>query len=297
MKKILIVGYGKMGSALVSGWIDNDIKNISIIEPCRGIASYAHKTKRLSMLSPYNFYQYIEELPENYSPDYIIFAIKPQQADNILPQYKKIISDNTVIISIMAGKTIASIDKCLSNSVGASPCACPNKGSRERLPLQQSRATKIIRVMPNTPALIGKGVSAGFASNEVSEEQKTFCEKLFHAVGKFYWVNDEKLMDSVTAISGSGPAYVFYFIECLTNAGIEIGLPEKLAKELAIQTVVGSSLLAEQSEETVEQLRKNVTSPNGTTQAGLDVLMNGLFSKQIINTAKSAKKRSEELSE
>jgi pyrroline-5-carboxylate reductase len=289
MKNILLVGCGKMGSALVDGWTNAGIENISIIEPnLQMIQGY-------SSLCPYGT---LEELPSGYTPSYIIFAVKPQQADKILPLYKDLITDDTAVISIMAGKTVKSISKSIFTPTPSLP---PEGGGSS--PSLEGRglgggcktSCKIIRVMPNTPALIGQGVSAGFAGEGISAEQKVFCEKLFATVGSFYWVDDENLMDSVTAISGSGPAYVFYFIECLTKAGIELGLPQELAKELAVKTVAGSSALADISKETVQELRKNVTSPNGTTQAGLEILMSGL-DDLIKNTAKAAKKRSEELS-
>jgi pyrroline-5-carboxylate reductase len=156
----------------------------------------------------------------------------------------------------------------------------------------------VVRAMPNTPAAIGKGVSVCVASTNVSESQRTLCTALLEAVGAVAWIDNEKLMDAVTALSGSGPAYVFYLIECMAAAGQAAGLPAELADMLARRTVAGAGALVEASDdESTATLRRNVTSPNGTTEAALNVLMgeNGL-APLLRHAVEAAARRSKELS-
>ena len=207
----------------------------------------------------------------NQSPDIIIFAVKPQTLADILPEYKTRFGSSPLYISIAAGKTINLFAKHLGEDA------------------------KIIRAMPNTPALVGKAITALCASENVSNDEKQTATKLMEAFGKALWI-DEKNMDAVTAISGSGPAYLFLFLESLTKAGISVGLEEKIAKELAIATVHGSIHLAEKSTDNFETLRKNVTSKGGTTQAALEVLMQENALENLLEKAvKSAVNRAKEL--
>jgi len=154
----------------------------------------------------------------------------------------------------------------------------------------------VVRAMPNTPAAVGRGMSVVYADPMASKDQRRDCAKLLEAVGRVAWVDDEELLHAVTAVSGSGPAYVFLLVECLARAGVEAGLPEALAAELAYTTVVGSAALLEGSEEPPGRLRENVTSPGGTTRAALDVLMADDGLQPLMTTAvAAAARRSREL--
>jgi pyrroline-5-carboxylate reductase len=194
-----------------------------------------------------------EALPSDLLPDAVVFAVKPQVVDEVLPIYRRWARPRTVFVSIVAGKTLAGLARHLG------PAA-------------------IVRTMPNTPAAIGRGITVGCANPLVTIEQRQLCEHLLAAIGESAWVEDEALLDAVTALSGSGPAYVFLLIEVLAQAGVAQGLPRELALRLARSTIAGSGELARVSEESPAELRENVTSPGGTTRAALDVLMaeNGL---------------------
>ncbi len=203
----------------------------------------------------------------------IVLAVKPQVMDEVLTELTHRVTAS-LYVSIAAGKTL--------------------KYLQDILPDRQA----IIRTMPNTPAMVGKGMTVACANHIVTAPQKTAVKALFENVGQFEWVTDEKFMDAVTAVSGSGPAYVFLLIEELAKAGIDQGLPADLAMKLARQTVIGSAALAEaQKDIPVETLRKNVTSPGGTTEAALEILTDPRGLSLLIQKAISAAaKRSEELS-
>ena len=208
----------------------------------------------------------------DFIPKIIVLAVKPQAMAELLPILASRFGTTPLYISIVAGKTIAYFEKYLSEQA------------------------KIIRTMPNTPALISKGITALSANKNVISEQKQIAEKLFTAVGEFIWLQDENLINAVTAISGSGPAYIFLILESLIEAGIKQGLSEDVAKKLAIATLIGSAELAKSSPESLTQLRKNVTSKGGTTEAALNVLMQDDVLKSLLTTAiDAAVKRAEEL--
>jgi pyrroline-5-carboxylate reductase len=239
-KGLLLCGAGKMGGALLSAWQRNglDLGKISVIEPnpSKWLISLIDQGLKLNG----KIFQ---------EPEVCVIAVKPQMVKSLLSQSGFIKTANTLFVSIAAGITIQKLNQLLGDGLA------------------------IVRAMPNTPASINKGVSCLIQNNITSKEQMTLVENLFSVVGKTIWLNDEKDMDAVTAISGSGPAYVFYLIEVMANAGIDLGLNSKLAHRLAVLTVSGSGSLAEESKISVDQLRKNVTSPNGTTEAALDILM------------------------
>ncbi|MGC6475635.1 MAG: pyrroline-5-carboxylate reductase [Parvibaculales bacterium] len=266
--KILLIGAGKMGLALLSGWVENFIKpeNVFVIEPhpSQNIESFVSAGLCLNPQA--------SEL-EKFHPDCVVIAVKPQMAEKVLTDIKAELAPETLILSIMAGVTLAQIESLTGNS-------------------------KIIRTMPNTPAAIGAGVSALVASDSVDAAQKELATHIMQAVGQAVWLSSEAEMDAVTAISGSGPAYVFYMVEALAQAGIKLGLPAELAELLAHQTVAGAGGMLAEMPETAEQLRVNVTSPNGTTQAALEVLMGdeGLV-KLMEKATAAAAKRSKQLSE
>ena len=265
-KKILLVGCGKMGEGLLAGWVGNDIsspENITLVEPHMGGLNSHDAILFLN----------VNDVPEDYKPDIIIFAVKPQIMEKVLPSYKRFISKSTLLISIAAGKKIGFIEGVFG------------------------KENSVIRIMPNLPATIGKGVSIGIANGNVSSKNKKICKELFESVGSFNFIDDEKLMDAVTALSGSGPAYVFYFIESLIEAGKAAGLSKELAEKLSYQTVLGSAEMAINSDKEAKILRENVTSKGGTTEAALEVMMKSGGLKDIIKKGvAAAKKRSEDLS-
>ncbi len=208
------------------------------------------------------------------APDVLVLAVKPQMLDEAAAPLNNLIGPQTLVISILAGKTIGDL--------------------KSRLPA----ASAIVRAMPNLPASIGRGATGAAASGEVSEAQRLSADALLRSNGIVEWLPSEDLIDAVTAVSGSGPAYVFHLVECLAEAGASAGLPPDLAQRLARATVTGAGELLFQSDLPPSTLRQNVTSPGGTTAAALEVLMRdpaGL--KALMNEAvAAAKRRSEELS-
>jgi len=203
-------------------------------------------------------------LESNADADVVVFAIKPQQLDAALGDYRVLTERDVTVLSIAAGKTIAYFEA----TFGAD--------------------TAVVRAMPNTPAAIGRGISALVANRAVSPEQRDCAEALLRAVGDVVWLADENLMDAVTAISGSGPAYVFLLIEALIAAGQRQGLEPALARQLAQATVAGASAYAAQSALEPAVLRQQVTSPGGTTQAALEVLMSESGLVQLLDRAVAA---------
>ena len=238
---ILLVGCGKMGSALLAGWLRQGIAaaDIIVVEP-NPIPDLPAGIRHVDAASA---------IPAAFAPTLIMLAVKPQVVDAIAPAYLGYAAKGACFLSIAAGKTIATLNGLLGGSAA------------------------LIRAMPNTPAAVGAGITVACANGGVSAAQRAFCESLLTAVGEVGWVENEALIDAVTAVSGSGPAYVFWMTECLAAAGEKAGLDAELAARLARATVAGSGALMRQSPESPGQLRRNVTSPNGTTQAALDVLM------------------------
>lgn len=238
--KILLVGCGKMGSALMHGWLARGIaaENISVVDPAdpplpHGVTQLAD----LSALGPAG------------EPDIVVIAVKPQAMEAVLPPYAGLVRPETAFVSIAAGKPIAYF-----TSILGAGCA-------------------MVRAMPNTPAAVGRGATVLCANPNVTESQREVCGELLSAVGEVAWIEDEALMDAVTGLSGSGPAYVFHLVEAMAAAGIAAGLPDELATQLARATVAGSGELLAQAPEPAATLRENVTSPGGTTEAALEILM------------------------
>jgi pyrroline-5-carboxylate reductase len=239
---LLLVGAGKMGSALLEGWLalGLDPKKIAVLEPQPG--------KELTALAAGG-------LRLNPSADAvgdvsaIVLAVKPQTAPAVMPALVPFVGASTVTLSIMAGPTLRFLEQALS-----------------------ARAA-VVRAMPNTPAAIGRGITVAVANARVSAPQRELVHALLSAVGAVEWVEDEALMDAVTAVSGSGPAYVFLLAEAMAHAGTAAGLPADLAARLARATVAGAGELLHRSPLDAATLRQNVTSPGGTTAAALDVLM------------------------
>jgi pyrroline-5-carboxylate reductase len=239
---LVLVGCGKMGTALLRGWVAAGVaSSCVVVEPTGVPAGFGSAAEILWYSSP-------QELPAGLRPDAVVFAVKPQSADEVVANYRSWAGPETLFVSIVAGKTLAGLARRLGRAA-------------------------IVRTMPNTPAAIGRGITVACANPLVTVVQRQLCDRLLAAIGESAWVEDEALMDAVTAVSGSGPAYVFLLIEALAEAGQAEGLPFDLALQLARATVAGSGELARLSEESPAQLRENVTSPGGTTRAALDVLM------------------------
>lgn len=241
---LLLVGSGKMGSALLGGWLKNGLStsDVLVVEPAEAGREAVASMGVRAVADP-------DDLPDGAPFRAVIFAVKPQMMADVLPSYRTIVGQGALVISIAAGTTVGRFEQAFGSD------------------------TAIVRAMPNTPAAIAKGVTALFANELVSDQQRDLAEALMAAVGQVYWLESEEQMHAVTAMSGGGPAYLFLMIETLAQAGMKSGLPEALAWPMARATVTGSGALAAESDEAPALLRKNVTSPGGTTQAALEVLM------------------------
>ncbi len=261
---ILLIGCGNMGASLVGGWLDKGIhaRSIHIVEPNPSavVQEYVQKGCILSTTLPDNIY----------TTDIIILAVKPQTMASALGGLKAFVGPDTMIVSIAAGTTLAT----LSAAFDSHPLCT--------------------RAMPNLPATIGCGITACYAPESVGVVARSTVDDLMSAIGKVVWLESEDQLAAVTALSGSGPAYIFHFIECLENAGVQLGLSAELSRLLALETVAGSSALALGTTVDVSTLRQRVTSPGGTTEAALDVLMPQLGAL-MRQTLAAAAKRAREL--
>jgi len=263
---ILLIGCGKMGRALLAGWLERGVapNQVTVVEPYGGAEIAARHG--VAVVDD------AEALGPDAAPAVVAFAVKPQTMDEVAPAYRRFSGPGTVFLSIAAGRTIASFERLLGADAA------------------------IVRTMPNTPASVGRGITVACANPNVSAAQRARCQELLEAVGEVAWVDDEGLLDAVTAVSGSGPAYVFLLIECLARAGEAAGLDGALAARLARATVSGSGELARLSDEAAATLRRNVTSPGGTTEAALKVLMgDDALSKLMTDAVLAATRRSREL--
>jgi pyrroline-5-carboxylate reductase len=264
MQKILLIGFGNMGQALARGWLASGraASSIAVVDPvpaARAVAvELGFEAAESSAIAP---------------ADVVVFAIKPAQVEKAAALGRAALAAGGVCLSIVAGKTLA----VYASLLGADAA--------------------LVRAMPNTPAAIGRGITVLCANAAVSKQQRAVCTELMAAAGAVEWVEDESLMDAVTAVSGSGPAYVFLLIECLAEAGRRAGLPADLAVRLARETVAGAGAYAAQADVDASELRRRVTSPNGTTQAALATLMDNDELMQLMITAvAAATDRSRELS-
>ncbi len=266
--KFLFIGAGNMAQAIINGLINNKVlkpDEIYIYEINSELCKKLKEKYRINISEDFNSIN---------SFDYILLAVKPQvfanfRNDKVMKVLAQKTADSQVIMSIMAGITIEQIKEFFNN------------------------CKKIIRVMPNTCALIGQSMSVISADKDIESKELEFVNKIFQSIGKTEIV-DEKHINAVTALSGSGPAYVFIFIEALTAGGILCGLSKDISEKLAVQTVMGSSMMAGQ-ERSLEELRHMVTSPGGTTIAGIAELEKNAFRSSIIQAVKSAFLRAEEL--
>lgn len=238
---LVLVGAGNMGGAMLNGWLNagTDPAAIVVIDPKPSEAMAA----RLASAGV----RCESAAPEGMTAGILMLAVKPQIMDAVIEGLTGLVGPNTVSLSVAAGKTLAYFEERLGGAV--------------------------VRSIPNTPAMVGRGITGAVANAAVSAEAKAEIEKLLSVCGPVEWVEDEALIDAITAVSGSGPAYVFYLAECMAEAGRKCGLPADLAMRLARATVTGAGELMHQSPDGAATLRQNVTSPNGTTAAALAVLM------------------------
>jgi len=260
---LVLVGAGKMGAAMLDGWLALKLppKKVVVIEPqpSKPIKALARKGVRINPKGPIH------------NVAALVIAVKPQVAPDTIPALAALVGPKTVVVSIMAGRTLAFLERALPGAA-------------------------IVRAMPNTPAAIGRGITVAVANAPVRAPARKLAHALLAATGAVEWADDEGLMDAVTAVSGSGPAYVFLLAEALARAGVAAGLPPTLAARLARATVAGSGELLHRSELDAAVLRANVTSPGGTTAAALDVLMgSGGLEPVLTRAVAAAAKRGREL--
>jgi pyrroline-5-carboxylate reductase len=266
--KVVLVGCGNMGYAMLSGWL----KSGRLAESdCVVVEPNADLRKRAAVLGV-TAVAGAADLADDLAPRLVVIAVKPQVIRDVLPAYRRFAGHGTTFVSIAAGTRIALFEEMLGAEAA------------------------IIRCMPNTPAAIGKGMMTVVSNVHVTREADAFVEALLETSGRVARIAGEEGMDAVTAVSGSGPAYVFHFIECLTEAAKKAGLPAETAALLATQTVYGAACLAAESGEAPGRLREQVTSPNGTTAAALAILMDGnRLADLMAEAVEAARKRSVEL--
>jgi pyrroline-5-carboxylate reductase len=261
---VVLIGAGKMGLALARGWLKAGLPpaRLVLVDPKPLDETFAFASEHGVAL---------QAAPGGGSIGVLVLAVKPQIMGVVLAQVEPAIGPETLVISIAAGIALTTLTQGLDHE-------------------------RVIRTMPNTPAQIGKGITGAVAASGVTEADKAVAMALLAAAGPAVWLEDEAQIDAVTAVSGSGPAYVFHLVEALAEAGIKQGLPAVIAAQLARQTVIGSAALLEADPAPATKLRENVTSPNGTTAAALAVLMGADGLTQLMDRAvDAARRRSEEL--
>ena len=262
---IVLIGAGNMGGALLTGWLKNGVPGSSVIVVDPNPAEAMRKMIVDAGAS------HVTEAPAGLTAGVLFIAVKPQLMDAVLPPLRSLVGEGTVVVSIAAGKTLSSLQRHLGEAA-------------------------MVRAMPNTPAMVGRGVTGAFANADVSDRQRQLVYNLLKVSGPVEWVPEEADIDSVTAVSGSGPAYVFYLVECMAEAGRKLGLQADLAMRLARETVAGAGELLHQSPDDASRLRQNVTSPGGTTAAALSVLMAEDGMQPLFDEAlEAARKRAQEL--
>lgn len=240
---ILLIGCGNMGFAMLRGWLKDDpALDVHVVDPVDALRDRAADAGATAVAAP-------ADLAVGLAPDLIFLAVKPQQMGDVVPAYAAWAGGPATFVSIAAGTTMATLASLLPG------------------------ATPLVRCMPNTPAALGAGMMVCCANHHVGTGARDLTARLLAASGAVDWIDDEALMDAVTALSGSGPAYVFHMIECMAAAGAELGLDPDLANRMAVQTVMGAGRLAAEASDPPGTLRVQVTSPGGTTAAALCVLM------------------------
>ncbi|MCZ4291629.1 pyrroline-5-carboxylate reductase [Hoeflea alexandrii] len=263
---ILLFGAGNMGFAMLRGWLTQGSEiDVHVVEPFADFRERAQSAGAHAVSSA-------AELAETLRPDLVVLAVKPQMVASVLTECSGLAERQAAFLSLAAGVRLATMQAALG------------------------QPAPFIRCMPNTPAAIGEGMLVLCAAAEVPQSVRHLAETLMAVSGAVAWIDDEALMDAVTAISGSGPAYVFHFIEALAEAGRRLGLPDETAELLAKQTVAGAGRMAQDTMTTPTLLREQVTSPNGTTQAALSVLMHdGALTELMFRAATAARDRGVEL--
>jgi pyrroline-5-carboxylate reductase len=264
---LVLVGAGNMGGALLKGWLDRGLaaRDVAVQDPAPPPAMAA-------MIAAHGITAGARIGSLDRPPSVILLAVKPQIMDEVVPSVAGHCRPETVVLSVAAGRTIASLARHFPDN------------------------TAIVRTIPNTPVAVGRGITVAVANAAVTPAQRQLCQELLEAVGSVGWVEDERLIDAATAVSGSGPAYVFLLAECLEAAAKAVGLPADLARRLARETVSGAGELIRQSDLEAATLRQNVTSPKGTTAAALEVLMGpGAMPALLERAVRAARDRAEEL--
>ena len=267
MNRVLLVGCGHMGSALLNEWINLKSYSLTVIDPMS-----LNSLKKKYYKKKVRFFDKTPNQNEIKKFDIIIFAIKPQVAKKVLFEYKDLeFKKNSLIASIVAGKKISFFKQNIKNAI------------------------QIVRVMPNMPALIGEGVSCLVSSKNISKNNKKTINNLFLNVCKTIWLKNEIEIDKATAISGSGPGYVFKFIDEFEKASQKIGFPKKIAREMVLSTILGSAKLMEKSKKEPSDLANSIAVKGGTTEAGLKILQKSRLDKIIYNTFLAAYQRASKL--
>ncbi len=264
---LILIGAGNMGGAMLSGWLKNGVDGGSILVIDPGVSD-----KMAELCSAHNV-RVEKTAPDGLNAGILFLAVKPQMMADVLPPLKGLVGSQTVVVSVAAGKTLSFLEQSLGKAA-------------------------MVRAMPNTPAMVGRGITGAYANAGVDESQRAEIHDLLKVSGPVEWVGSEAEIDAVTAVSGSGPAYVFYLVECMAEAGRKAGLQADLAMRLARETVSGAGEMLHQSPETASTLRANVTSPGGTTFAALQVLMADEGMQPLFDGAvAAAKARAEELAD
>jgi pyrroline-5-carboxylate reductase len=265
---LALIGAGKMGGAMIAGWLEQGLDPSLVF-----VQDPGPPPEVATLLARHGIPVHATLPAQMPEPAVLLIAVKPQVMDTVFPAVAPRAGRSTVTLSVAAGRTIAGFARHLAPGAA------------------------IIRSIPNTPAAVGRGITVCCANSHVTASQRDLAQALLAAVGQVGWVEEEALIDQATAVSGSGPAYVFLLAECLAKAGVAAGLDAKLARQLADATVAGAGELLHRSEEDPAVLRRNVTSPNGTTAAALAVLMADGGLQQLLDQAvAAATKRSRELS-
>ena len=262
---VVLIGAGNMGGAMLSGWLKSGVPGSAVV-----VVDPSPSPAMLATIADAGA-SHVTAAPTGLKAGVLFLAVKPQVMEAVLPAVKSVVGPQTVVVSVAAGKTLAFLEKHLGEAA-------------------------MVRAMPNTPAMVGRGVTGAFANSRVSAKQRDGVNALLRVSGPVEWVPAESDIDSVTALSGSGPAYVFYLVECMAEAGRKLGLQADLAMRLARETVAGAGELLHQSPDDAARLRQNVTSPGGTTAAALSVLMAEDGMQPLFDEAlAAARKRAEEL--
>ncbi|MFT6332418.1 MAG: pyrroline-5-carboxylate reductase [Lentimonas sp.] len=266
-KKILFIGCGKMGGAIIKNLLSNgfEYNQFIILKPSKS-----------NMITGIKYISSYDQLPKSYQADIVVFGFKPQVAREILMDFAihKPFSSNTIFTSILAGKKTSFFEEILGEKA------------------------KVVRIMPNLPTLINEGIFGYYLNHNINKLEAESLTQFLNGVGKNIALEKEELINKVTAISGSGPAYLFLFAQYMIESAIELGIDKELAKQLVSQTIYGSAKMVLNSDDDAVDLIKSVASKGGTTQAALDVLQkNGDFKEIISNSTKAAHKRSIDLSQ